>query len=277
MQTLELSIEKTGLTTEEVDILMAFMLDAGFESFAEDDKYIRAYIPGDLKNDIPALMKSVSPGNVKEIIYTVNIIAEKNWNEQWEKNFTPIVVENRILVKAPFHNIPDLEYTINIEPKMSFGTGHHETTRLMLREMLHIEITGKEVLDMGCGTGVLGIAAKLMGASYVLAVDNDDWAFQNAGENYQRNNISQPYDVYPGDCSALEGHTFHLILANINRNVLLNDMPEYKKALKEKGILILSGILSTDKEVILKRASELGFNFVSSFYENNWISLNLRK
>jgi len=116
-----------------------------------------------------------------------------------------------------------------------------------------------------------------MGASYVLCVDIDDWAHQNSFENFQRNEIHQPFDILPGDCSALEGHSFHIIFANINRNVLLSDMSEYKKALKDNGVLILSGILSTDKEIILAKASELGFTFISSFYENNWISLNLRK
>jgi ribosomal protein L11 methyltransferase len=278
MNQLELSIEKTKLAPDEVEMLIAFLADAGFESFAEEDIFLKAFCPVEsMKSDIPQLLGSFSKGGIAELEFFIRIIVEKNWNEQWEKNFSPIEIENRILIKAPFHKNPNLEYTVIIEPKMSFGTGHHETTRLMLRELLQAEISGKEVLDMGCGTGVLGIIAKMMGASYLLAVDNDEWAFQNAYENFQRNNILQPWDVFPGDCSVLEGHTFHVILANINRNILLNDLPEYFKVLKDNGTLIISGILSVDKDVLLAKAKECGFTFVSSFYENNWISLNLRK
>jgi len=139
------------------------------------------------------------------------------------------------------------------------------------------DFNGKEVLDMGCGTGVLGIAAKMMGASYLLAVDIDNWAFYNSVENFQRNQINEPFDIVQGDVSAIEGHSFHLILANINRNILLNDIQSYFNALKDGGILIVSGILKSDKEVLISKAEETGFTCVKSFYENNWISLNLRK
>jgi len=278
MNQIELSIEKNQLAPEEVEMLIAYLLDEGFESFEEDEIFLKAFCPEkSIKTDFRKLLNAYSKDRKLEINYTKKIIREKNWNEQWEKNFSPIEIENRVLIKAPFHRVPNLEFTVIIEPKMSFGTGHHETTRLMLREMMQADLTDKEVLDMGCGTGVLGIVAKMMGASYLLAVDNDDWAFQNAYENFQRNNILQPWDVFPGDCAVLEGHTFHIILANINRNILLNDLPEYFKALKDHGTLIISGILSVDKEVLLAKAKDCGFTFVSSFYENNWISLNLRK
>jgi len=278
MNQIELSIEKNQLAPEEVEMLIAYLLDEGFESFEEDEIFLKAFCPEkSIKTDFRKLLNAYAKDRKLEINYTKKIIREKNWNEQWEKNFSPIEIENRVLIKAPFHRVPNLEFTVIIEPKMSFGTGHHETTRLMLREMMQADLTDKEVLDMGCGTGVLGIVAKMMGASYLLAVDNDDWAFQNAYENFQRNNILQPWDVFPGDCAVLEGHTFHIILANINRNILLNDLPEYFKALKDHGTLIISGILSVDKEVLLAKAKDCGFTFVSSFYENNWISLNLRK
>jgi ribosomal protein L11 methyltransferase len=279
MNYIELSIENSNFTSGENEILIAFLLDAGFESFEEGgDNFLMAYCPeNQLTSDVPLLMESFSQGGKHKYSYTIRQIPEKNWNEQWEKNFSPIVVDNRILIRAPFHKMPDYEFTIVIEPKMSFGTGHHETTRLMLREMLQLNLSGKEVLDMGCGTGILGITAKLMGASYVLAVDFDEWAFQNSYENFQRNKIEQPYDVFPGDSSVLEGHTFHVILANINRNILLNDMQVYFNTLKEHGTLIISGIQSVDKDVLLMKTNECGYTFVSSFYENNWISLNLRK
>jgi ribosomal protein L11 methyltransferase len=278
MNHIELSIENLNFTSEENEILIAFLLDAGFESFNEEDNFLKAYCPeNQLAPDLPPLLEAFTQAWKYKLAFTLRNIPEKNWNEQWEKNFSPIIVDDRILIRAPFHKMPDYEYTIVIEPKMSFGTGHHETTRLMLREMLQLNLSGKEVLDMGCGTGILGITAKLLGASYVLAVDNDEWAIQNSYENFQRNNINQPYDVFHGDSKALEGNTFHVILANINRNILLNDIRAYFNALKEYGTLIISGIHSTDKDVILKKANECGYTFVSSFYENNWISLNLRK
>ncbi len=275
---IELSIEKLNIQIEETERLIAFLFDAGFESFEEDELFLKAFGSEKLLSaKIQTIIDSFKQTGNSELVFTYQSIIEKNWNEQWEKNFSPISVDDRILIKASFHTIPDLEYTVIIEPKMSFGTGHHETTRLMLREMLRNDLNSKEVLDMGCGTGVLGIVAKLMGASYVLAIDNDSWAFQNAYENFQKNNISQPWDVFPGDSSVLEGHSFHFILANINRNILLQDLPEYFKALKDNGTLIISGILTVDKEVLLAKANEYGFTFISSFYENNWISLNLRK
>lgn len=286
MNQIELSIDKKTLSADETERLIAFLLDAGFESFEENDLILKAYIPEQGQEqqqqqeqvvDIKSLMASFNQSGNYNLTFTTINLADKNWNEQWEKNFSPIIVNDKILIKAPFHQIPDMEYTVTIEPKMSFGTGHHETTRLMLQEMLRNDFSGKEVLDMGCGTGILGIVAKLMSASYVLAVDNDDWAFQNAYENFQRNNIPQPWDVFPGDCSVLEGHTFHIILANINRNILLQDLSNYFTSLKDSGTLILSGILTSDKDVILAKARECGYTFISSFYENNWISLNLRK
>jgi ribosomal protein L11 methyltransferase len=278
MQTFELSIKKSGLNPDEGEILIAFLMEAGFESFQEDHDEIKAYISEEGAETKPEKeIARISRHMGHEYIWTVRKLPQRNWNEVWERNFPPISVDNRILVKAPFHETSNLEYTVLIEPKMSFGTGHHETTRLMLREMLRIEISGKEVLDMGCGTGVLGITAKMMGASYVLAVDVDQWAYYNSSENFERNNIEQPFDVYPGDSAALEGHTFHIILANINRNVLLDDMPAYYNALKDNGIIILSGILSADEEIVKNKARECGLTFVSSYCENNWISLNLRK
>jgi ribosomal protein L11 methyltransferase len=274
----ELSIEKTGLTVEQTEILTALLSDAGFESFEEDENYFKAFTPESIsESGISSVLEYFGQTGVKGLQYTVKNIPEQNWNEQWEKNFSPIVIEDKILIKAPFHNVPDLQYTVIIEPKMSFGTGHHETTRLMLREMLKLEISGKEVLDMGCGTGILGIVARLMDASYVLAVDIDEWAHFNTIENFQLNNIRQPYDVFPGDSGALEGHTFHIILANINRNILLNDMPVYYDHLKAHGTLVISGILASDKDIVQEKAEQCGFTFVSSSYENNWISLNLRK
>ncbi len=278
MPQIELSIEKTGLTSETIEVLVAMLMDKGFECFNEDDSVLKAYGRGDnLTSEIPGIMQSLPKFTDHDYAFSFRILKEKNWNEHWEKNFSPIVVRDRILIKAPFHTIPDLEYTVIIEPKMSFGTGHHETTRLMLTEMLESDLNGKEVLDMGCGTGVLGILAKKMGAAYVLAVDNDKWAYYNSVENFNKNNVEEPFDVFPGERDVLDGHTFHFILANINRNILLSDLPAYFQSLKDNGTLILSGILSTDKDIILEKAKECGFTFVSSFYENNWISLNLRK
>ncbi|MCB8994877.1 MAG: 50S ribosomal protein L11 methyltransferase [Bacteroidales bacterium] len=278
MNHLELSIDISGLNSDQTDLLLAFMSEAGFDSFHDDGKILKAFCKeNSLGKSIPDIIKSFPFEDFRNLNYSTRIISEKNWNEQWEKDFPPIVVDDRILIKAPFHKVPDLEYTVIIEPKMSFGTGHHETTRLVLREMLRLDLKNKEVLDMGCGTGVLGIVAKMMGASYVLSLDIDEWAYNNTFENYQRNNIPQAYDILPGDASALEGHTFHVILANINRNIILADMHHYYKALKKGGIMVLSGILKSDEETILSRAKEFGLIFISSFYENNWISLNLRK
>ncbi len=278
MSHIELSIEKAGLKEETVEMLIAFLMDAGFESFEEDNFSIKAFCSeGHFNTDFDELLNAFPQKGEHSFLYSVRNIQETNWNEKWEKSFSPIIIDDKILIKAPFHAVGDMEYTITIEPKMSFGTGHHETTRLMLRQLLRAEVANKEVLDMGCGTGILAIAARMMGASYVLAVDVDRWAHQNTLENFQRNRIEQPWDVLPGDVSAIEGHTFHLILANINRNILLNDLDEYYKALKDNGTLIVSGILSGDKDAILIKATNCGFTFVDSDHENNWISINLKK
>ena len=195
-----------------------------------------------------------------------------NWNTEWEKNFEPIMVNDTVSVRAPFHEKTDLPYEIVIEPKMSFGTGHHETTHLMIQQLLSADLKDKTVLDMGSGTGILAIMAELRGAKSVDAIDIDDWCYENAMENAERNNCKK-IRVFKGDAALLADKNYDVIIANINRNVLINDLPVYYKCLNKGGILLLSGFYREDIPFIKKAATGLGLKESDLLEKNNWISL----
>lgn len=201
-------------------------------------------------------------------------IEDQDWNRLWEENFTPIVVDGRIQVRAGFHEpLPGVEYEIIIEPKMSFGTGHHATTALMLRMVLDYadRICGKRVLDMGCGTGILAIMAAKVGAKEVTGIDIDEWAYRNAMENLRNNHIQDRVEIRIGDAALLEGEApFDVILANINRNILLEDMAHYVERLNVNGLLIMSGFYQQDLPLIRQRAEELGLVLLQEKEENKW-------
>jgi ribosomal protein L11 methyltransferase len=210
------------------------------------------------------------------ITYTRQEIAQVNWNEEWEKNFSPILVDSVCSVRAPFHEKPDVKYDIVIEPKMSFGTGHHETTWMMLRHILKNNWEGKKVLDMGCGTAVLAILAEKKGARPIDAIDIDNWCYQNSIENAERNNCSH-ITVEEGDASLLEGREYDCIIANINRNILLDDLKAYADSLRGDGELYLSGFYKEDLPAITEECNKNKLRYVEELERNNWVAVKFIK
>lgn len=254
------------------EILIAQLGYAGFESFVETEEGVTAYIQKDEWNAAILDNIQILTSDEFEISYTFEDIEPTNWNEEWEKNFNPIIVDDLCSVRAPFHDKPDTEYDIVIEPKMSFGTGHHETTHMMIQHILKNDFKDKSVLDMGCGTGVLAILAEMKGANTIDAIDYDNWCYLNSLENVERNNCNY-ITVLEGDASLLIDQQYDIIIANINRNILLNDMAAYVKCLKNNGILFLSGFYSDDVPIIEKECNKQGLNFVESLEKNNWVAL----
>ncbi|WP_210461937.1 50S ribosomal protein L11 methyltransferase [Rufibacter roseolus] len=263
---------------EYSEILIAELGELGFDTFQDTEEGFQAYIEDDRfsEEDLQEVLERYSFAG--EFPYETRSIARQNWNEEWEKNFEPLLIADKVSVRADFHPKPEgVQYDIVITPKMSFGTGHHETTTLMIENQLTLDHVGKRVLDMGCGTGILAIMAEQLGAREVLGVDIEDWTVENARENAERNNC-QTLEVRLGNASVLQGEApFDLILANINRNVLLEDMPVYSQLLQEGDPLVLSGFYTEDLPILQERATELGLIFESSRNKNNWVSAIFRK
>ncbi len=258
------------------EILIAELGEVGFESFVENETGLLAYIQQDQWHEQLLEGIQILASDEFEISYSHNIIEQVNWNEEWEKNFSPIEVDGLVSIRAPFHPNPNLKFDIVIEPKMSFGTGHHETTYMMIQHLLEVDLQDKKVLDMGSGTGILAIFAEMRGAKYLDAVDIDEWCFENSIENLERNfctNIS----VYQGDVTFLENRKYDVIIANINRNVLLADMHQYAACLSSGGVLLLSGFYTEDIPILEAETSKYGLNIVSQKVRNNWASLKLIK
>ena len=203
-------------------------------------------------------------------------MAQTNWNAEWEKNFNPIIVDDLVSIRAPFHNNPNVKYDIVIEPKMSFGTGHHETTHMMVQHLLQLKLENKKVLDMGCGTGILAIFAEMKGAKPIDAIDIDNWCYLNSIENAERNNCNS-ISVYEGDASLLKNKNYDVIIANINRNILLNDIKIYANCLSSGGILLLSGFYKEDFTIINKEAENQKLKLDGELIKNNWMSLKFVK
>ena len=263
------SVEPKELGSE---ILIAELGEKPFESFIETDNGFSAYIQKELRtedilNDIYLLS---SPEFT--ISFIVEEIEQVNWNEEWEKNFEPIDVDGKCHVRAPFHPKTNAEFDIIIEPKMSFGTGHHETTHMMIQHLLETDVTNLKTLDMGCGTAILAILAEMKGAKPIDAIDIDNWCYLNSIENAECNNCHE-ITVYEGDANLLKDKNYDVIIANINRNILLNDMQQYVDSLKKDGILLLSGFYNEDIPFIDASCTEKGLTFVKKFERNNWVSL----
>jgi len=258
------------------EILIAELGFVGFESFVENEQGFTAYIQkgdwhADILKDIPLLEASEF-----DISFTIEEVAQTNWNAEWEKNFEPIQVDDLVSIRAPFHENPHLQYDIVIEPKMSFGTGHHETTHMMVQHLLELDLSGKKTLDMGSGTGILAIFAEMKGAQPIDAIDIDPWCYENSIENVARNNCKH-ISLYEGDASLLAGKHYEVIIANINRNILLNDMEVYANCLDAKGILLLSGFYKEDISIIDEEVQKYGLQLEKTINRNNWVALRYVK
>lgn len=258
------------------EILIAELGNNNFESFVETDNGVIAYIQKEDWNT--EILKDIYILNSNEFVISYNQkeITQTNWNSEWEKNFSPIVVDDLVSVRAPFHKNPNLKYDIVIEPKMSFGTGHHETTYMMIQHLLQLNLTNKKVLDMGCGTGILAIFAELKGAKPIDAIDIDNWCYLNSIENVERNNCKE-ISVYEGDASLLIDKNYDVIIANINRNILLKDISIYSNCLSKNGILLLSGFYKEDIKLINNEAKKNNLSLQIEIERNNWVALNCKK
>jgi ribosomal protein L11 methyltransferase len=257
------------------EMLIAQLGYVGFESFVEQDHGVTAYIQKQEWNSKILDDVFLLHSNEFNITFEHNEIVQTNWNEEWEKNFNPIQVDDLVSIRAPFHANPLLQFDIVIEPKMSFGTGHHETTHMMVQHLLALDLDTKKVLDMGCGTGILAIFAEMKGAKPIDAIDIDSWCYENSLENIQRNNCNH-ITVYEGDASLLK-EKYDVIIANINRNILLSDMKTYTDCLNENGVLLLSGFYKEDIVIIEDEVTKHGVTFETMIQRNNWVALKYVK
>ena len=260
------------------DVLSALTAEIGFESFVECEGGMTAYVQQSLFDE-NALKEVIADFPIPDttITYTITEPEDKDWNEEWEKNFfQPIVIEDRCVIHSTFHkDYPKAEYDIVINPQMAFGTGHHETTSSILGELLDADLKGKSVLDMGCGTSILAILASMRGADPVTAIDIDDWCVNNSRDNIALNNINN-ITVELGDASLLEGRKpFDVIIANINRNILLNDMAAYTACMHKGSEIYMSGFYVQDIDAIRSKGESLGLKFVHYREKNNWAAVKL--
>lgn len=259
------------------DILIAQLSELDFESFVESDNGFLAYIQEEQfsEESLKGLFEEFE--GVFKISHSHKTIAQQNWNKEWESNFTPIDIDGKCYIRAPFHEAKSgYTYDVIIEPKMSFGTGHHNTTQLMIQKLMSLDVNNKSLLDMGCGTGVLAIVASMMGANPITAIDIDDWSVENSVENTAKNNINN-VSVHKGNAQILEEKLFNTILANINKNVLLNDIPVYVNSLEKNGNLVLSGFFETDIPELIAKADNNGLKFEEKAVSNQWSMLYFTK
>ena len=267
MKYIELSFSFSQ-NTDFADIVVAKLNEIEFESYVETQDGVDAYIQESLFNQEKLNEVIEDLQSLFQFEYTIKEIKQENWNQQWEENFNPVEINKDCFIRAHFHDKIDCKYEIIITPKMSFGTGHHETTFLMMNEMFHIDFNNKKVLDMGCGTGILSILSKMLGSSITQAIDIDEWSYENSVENATLNN-TEDINFYLGDVTAIKG-TFDVVLANINRNIILEDISKYIDSLNENSDLLLSGFLSEDVIIIRDKAESLGLSFVSHKNKNKW-------
>lgn len=259
------------------EILIAELGETNFESFVENENGVSAYIQKELWSETILEDIYILQNSEFKITYTFEEIEQVNWNEEWEKNFSPIDVDGICHVRAPFHETTNAQFEIVIEPKMSFGTGHHETTHMMIQHLLELDLTNKKTIDMGCGTAILAILAEMKGAQPIDAVDIDNWCYLNSIENAERNNCKH-ISVYEGDASWLnKGQKYDVFIANINRNILLNDMVTYVNCMNDNSTLLLSGFYNEDIPAIQECCEKLGLKYQSKKEKNNWVALQFIK
>lgn len=275
MQYVKISVSLPNCSELERDTLIYYLSEAGCDSFETDESVsmLYAYIGKTIYN--PQSLNEVLDGYA----CSVEDMEDRDWNEEWEKSgFTPIVIDNRCVICGSNHtDVPDAEYRITINPKMSFGSGHHQTTASMLRWLLRDNFRGKRVLDMGCGTAVLGILASMRGASEVDGIDIDEWSVRNARENCALSGVNM--DILLGDAALLasQGKTYNAIFANINLNILLRDMEAYCAALEPKGVLYMSGFYTSDLPQLSRRAKRLGLEYLGSIENEDWVAAKFVK
>lgn len=258
------------------DMLTTMLGDLGFDSFMDDDMGMKAYCTEDQRDDqaVEELLRMEVFHGVK--LLNVEAMPEKDWNELWEASYQPVVVNERCRVRAPFHEPdPSFKFDLVIEPKMSFGTANHETTAQIITLMLETDLQGKEVLDMGSGTAVLAILAKKLGAAKTVAIDNDEWAYRNAFTNVSLNGIND-IEIVLGDASAIKG-TYDVVLANINRNILLRDMHCYVDAMRPQAHIFFSGFYEEDLQSIKEEAAHLGLSYKRHLAKNRWVAAEFVK
>lgn len=258
------------------DMLVSMLAEIGFDSFMDEDRGLKAYCSADCRDDFAVEDLLLEPSFSDIRLLKVEEMPDKDWNELWEASYQPVVVNDRCRVRAPFHE-PDssFEFDLVIEPKMSFGTANHETTAQIIQLMLETDFHGKEVLDMGSGTAVLAILAKKLGAARTVAIDNDEWAYRNAFTNTELNGISD-IEIVLGDASAIQG-SFDVVLANINRNILLRDMYLYVNAMQPEAHIFFSGFYTEDLENIKTEAERLGLRYCRHLSRNNWMAVEFCK
>ncbi|WP_395043514.1 50S ribosomal protein L11 methyltransferase [Flavobacterium sp.] len=258
------------------EILIAELGEKPFESFIETETGFSAFIQKDQWTEDVLEDIYILTSDEFKVSYTIEEIDQVNWNEEWEKNFEAIDVDGKCHVRAPFHPKTNAEFDIIIEPKMSFGTGHHETTHMMIQHLLETNVEGMKTLDMGCGTAILAILAEMKGAKPIDAIDIDNWCYLNSIENAERNNCKE-ITVYEGDAEMLKEKKYDLIIANINRNILLNDMQTYIDCLNPNGTILFSGFYTEDIPFIDESCTQKGLTFVKKIERNNWVSLKYVK
>ena len=275
------------ITLSTVDPYRDLLVDAlgnegPYDSFVELPDGLKAYVPADQFDEewLKSRIDNLHQFSMFNAQFSIQEMPDKNWNEEWEKQHHAVLVEadngKKIWVRAPFHeHRTDVDYEIEIEPKMSFGTAHHATTYMMLSYLAELPLEGLRVLDMGCGTAVLGILAMMRGADYVEGIDIDEWAYNNAIENVQRNGVEMTIRI--GDASLLDKREdkFDLVIANINRNILLNDMAAYAAVLNPGGTLLLSGFYESDIPALQQHAASLGLQLQQTKSRQSWAALRL--
>ncbi|MFN9882612.1 MAG: 50S ribosomal protein L11 methyltransferase [Bacteroidota bacterium] len=262
---------------ETQEILIALLSDIGFDGFLQEDDFITAYMSEE------QFRNTISENTLDELLHPFNIkldissMADKNWNELWEKSFSPVLVDDQVIIRADFHKPPaGIKHDIIINPRMAFGTGHHDTTYMMVKYMLGIHFNDTEVLDFGCGTGILSILASRLGARHIVAIDHDVNACLNTQDNLTQNLIIN-CTVKHGELEVASGQQDNVILANINRNVILANMASLYNLLLPNGCILISGILKTDAELIIKAATELGWVMTGTLQTDQWVALCYKK